>query len=80
MGNRIGTFQLELYYPGQDTPAVIGTDGIMTIDGRWTMHRAYDHIAQFARECCTRKGTDMEWRGTIYLLGGRKRSVKVSSL
>lgn len=81
MGNRIGAFQIELFLEGQDTPTVLGTDGISHVDGRWTMNRAYDYIANFAHDYCERynaHGTrKVGWRGTVYLLDGRYRSVKV---
>jgi len=81
MGNKIGTFQIELYRDGQDTPTVLGTDGISHVDGRWTMNRARDYIAGFAHDYCERYNAHAtmkaQWRGTVYLLGGRYRSVKV---
>ena len=81
MGNRIGSFQLELYRDGSDVPAVLGTDGISHVDGRWTLYRASNYVSEFAREYCDRYNSHakrkLEWRGTVYLLDGRRRSVKV---
>ena len=81
MGNRIGAFQIELFLEGQDTPTVLGTDGISHVDGRWTMNRAHDYIANFAHDYCERYNAHAtrkaQWRGTVYLLDGRYRSVKV---
>ena len=81
MANRIGKFQLELFREGSDAPAVIGTDGIAWVDGRWSIDRARDYIASLAREYCEQYNahTDMplEWRGTVYLLNARNRSITV---
>lgn len=81
MGNKIGSFQIELFRDGESVPAVLGTDGISHVDGRWTMNRAQDYIADFARDYCERYNAHatrkVEWRGTVYLLDGRYRSVKV---
>jgi hypothetical protein len=82
MANSIGMFQLELFHEGREHPAVIGTDGISWTDRRWSNSRAYDYIASLARDYCERhneKATmKLEWRGTVYLLDGRYRSIKVA--
>lgn len=70
-----GMMQLELYRPGSDTPAVVGTDYCTWIDGRWSHSRAVDHLETMAASVCERTG--LEWRRTVYLLGGRYRSVTV---
>jgi hypothetical protein len=81
MANRIGKFQLELYRDGQNEPTVLGTDGISWVDGRWSPIRAHDYVADFAREYCDRynehASMKLEWRGTVLLLNGRFRSVRV---
>jgi transposase len=75
MGNTIGSAQLELYRAGSDTPAVLGTDYVVRVDGRWTYYRAVDYVESVAREACARTG--LEWRRGLYLLGGRRRSVTI---
>lgn len=81
MGNRIGAFQIELFRDGESVPMVLGTDGISHVDGRWTLYRARDYVAEFARDYCERHNAHatrkVYWRGTVYLLDGRYRSVKV---
>ena len=78
--NNIGKFQLELYREGQDTPTVMGTDGIHWADRRWTVDRARDYVAGLARDYCERHNSratmKLEWRGTVYRLDTR-RSVKI---
>jgi len=78
--NTIGKFQLELYREGQDTPTVMGTDGIHWADRRWTVDRARDYVAGLARDYCERHNSratmKLEWRGTVYRLDTR-RSVKI---
>ena len=76
MANFLGPrVQLELFHEGRDVPAVIGTDGIVFVDGRWSRARAVAAIEAAAVEVCRRKG--MEWRRSVYLMGGRYYSVKV---
>jgi hypothetical protein len=81
MANRIGKFQIELFRNGSDVPAVIGTEGISWVDGRWSNSRAYDYIASLARDYCERHNTratvPLEWRGSVYLLNGRNRSIAI---
>ena len=81
MRSQIGKFQLELFREGQSEPAVLGTDAIGWVDGRWTEARARDYVASFAREYCdqraSRGGDTLEWRGSVYLLDGRYRSMVV---
>jgi hypothetical protein len=67
--------QIELYREGSDSPAVVGTDYIVSIDGRWSQDRAVAHIEDVARQA-TGDGK-LEWRGSVYLLGSRYRSVMV---
>lgn len=75
MGNKIGTAQLELYREGSDTPAVLGTDYVVRVDGRWTYYRAVEYVEGVAREACQRTG--LEWRRGLYLLGSRYRSITI---
>lgn len=81
MANNIGTAQLELYREGSDIPAVLGTDAIVWVDGRWSQSRAVEYLADKAREYCeaynSRATTRLEWRRSVYLLGGRRRSITV---
>jgi len=76
--NRIGNCQVELFRAGSDVPAVQGTDNQIWVDGRWGRSRAYDHVTNYAYNRAESLG--LEWRGTVYLLGGRSRSVKLSDL
>ena len=80
MRNTIGKFQLELYLEGQDTPTVMGTDGIYWADRRWTVDKARDYVAELAHDYCERYNNHatmkLEWRGTVYRLDTR-RSVTV---
>ena len=82
MANRIGKFQLEFHLEGMDGAVTFGTDGISWVDGRWSIDRARDYIASLARDYCERyneKATmKLEWRGTVYLLNGRYRSMTVA--
>lgn len=69
MSNKWGKVQAIVYRPDSDTPAVIGTAGTIRIDGRKRDDSAREAIAGFARGYAAREG--LEWRGTVYLLGGR---------
>lgn len=77
MANHLNTLQLEFYRKGSDTPAVIGTDCIMHIDGRLTLANATAEIEEMAANFIE-VHPELEWRGTVYLLGGRYASKKVS--
>jgi len=76
--NKVGTCQVELFRVGSDVPAVQGTDNCIWVDGRWGRERAYDYVANYAYDRAESLG--LEWRGTVYLLGGRYRSVKLSDI
>jgi len=67
--------QIELYREGSDSPAVVGTDYIVFIDGRWSQDRARLHVEYAASQATENSG--LEWRGGVYLLGNRYRSVMV---
>lgn len=70
-----GMMQLELYRPDSSDPAVIGTDYCVWVDGRWSHKRAIAHLEHVAYDACKRSG--LEWRRSVYLLGGRYRSVTI---
>ena len=82
MANNIGAFQIEVFHEGHEHPAVIGSDGVSRTDRRWSRERAYDYIANLAYEFCERyneqANTKLEWRGSVYLLEGRKRSMAIA--
>jgi hypothetical protein len=67
--------QVELYRDGSDSPAVLGTDYIVFIDGRWSHDRAVSHIEDVARQA-TGDGK-LVWQRSVYLLGNRYLSVMV---
>lgn len=69
------TVQIELFRSDSEQPSVLGTDCVVHIDGRWSQYRATQYVEDMAREASARRG--LEWRRTVYLLGGRYRSVKV---
>lgn len=70
-----GRMQLELYRPGSDVPAVVGTDYCTWIDGRWSHARAVAHLEAMAADITERTG--LEWRRSVYLLEQRYRSVTI---
>lgn len=70
-----GAMQLELYRKDSDVPAVIGTDYCVWIDGRWSIDRAIAHLEYVADNAMANSG--LEWRRSVYLLGGRYRSVTI---
>jgi 2-polyprenyl-6-methoxyphenol hydroxylase-like FAD-dependent oxidoreductase len=67
--------QIELYRDGSDSPAVVGTDYIVSIDGRWSHDRAVAHIEDVARQATENSG--LKWHRSVYLLGNRYLSVMV---
>ena len=67
--------QIELYREGSDSPAIVGTDYIVSIDGRWAHDRAVAHIEDVARQATESSG--LVWQRSVYLLGNRYRSVMV---
>lgn len=81
MANQFRKVQLEFYLEGMKSPAVLGMDGIVWVDGRWSHHRAVEYLEERAREYCdsynSRATSNLEWRRSVYLLGGRYRSVTV---
>ena len=81
MANGIGKVQLEFYGEGSEVPWTFGTDAIVWVDGRWSQYRAVEYLEQRAREYCdaynSRATRKIEWRRSVYLLGGRRRSIKV---
>lgn len=76
MSNKIGTVQLELYRDGSLVPAVIGTECVVSVDGRWSHARAVEYLRTVAEKYCASR--NLEWRGSVYLLGGRYRSMKLA--
>ena len=62
-------------------PWAFGTDAIVWVDGRWSQWRAVQYLEDRAREYCdiyNRRATiKIEWRRSVYLLGGRYRSITV---
>jgi hypothetical protein len=70
-----GKMQLELYRTGSDVPAVVGTDYVTWIDGRWSRDRAVAHLEAMAADITERTG--LEWRRSVYLLEQRYRSVTI---
>ena len=81
MANRIGKVQLEFYGEGSEVPWTFGTDAIVWIDGRWGQSRAVEYLTERAREYCdaynSRASRKIEWRGSVYLLNSRNRSITV---
>jgi hypothetical protein len=69
--------QVVVYRAGQAAPAVIGTDGQTWIDGRLSEWNARKALAAFAYAFAKSEG--LEWRGEVYLLGGRHRTVTVTA-
>jgi hypothetical protein len=67
--------QIELYREGSDSPAIVGTDYIVFIDGRWSQDRAVAHIEDVARQVT--ENNKLVWQRSVYLLGNRYRSVMV---
>jgi hypothetical protein len=67
--------QIELFREGSDIPAVIGTDYVVTIDGRWSQDTAMAVVESVAVQAAASRG--MEWRRSVYLLGSRYRSVTI---
>jgi hypothetical protein len=70
-----GMMQLELYRPDSSEPAVVGTDYCVWIDGRWSHARTIAHLEYVADNAIARSG--LEWRRSVYLLGGRYKSITV---
>lgn len=70
-----GMMQLELYRPDSEAPAVLGTDYCLWLDGRWSRARAIAYLEDIAEDACKRSG--LEWRRSVYLLGGRYKSVTI---
>jgi len=70
LGHRV---QIELFRDGADTPAVIGTDYIVFIDGRWSQATAVAHIEEYVDTYTRneRERTGMEWRRSVYRLRRR---------
>jgi len=71
--------QVELFRQGSNVPAVVGTDYVVFIDGRWGQARAVAHVEEYVRNRTRseRERTGMEWRRSVYLLGSRYRSVTI---
>lgn len=66
LGHRV---QIELFRDGADTPAVIGTDYTVSIDGRWSQATAVSVVEAVAHEASASYG--MEWRRSVYRLRQR---------
>lgn len=67
--------QPEFKYAKTGKPAVIGTDCIIYVDGRWSRERAEDEIRWSATTYAEKH--DLVWTGGVYLVG-RKQTVKVA--
>ena len=67
--------QPEFKYAKTGKPAVIGTDCIIYVDGRWSKRRADEHITFVAEDYAQSRG--LVWTGEMYLVG-RKRNVRVT--
>ena len=79
MANKLGIIQVELFRPGSDQPAVIGTDMVLHIDGRFSMETAKRIIiANVMHYNNMSKSSPLEWRGTVYLLQGRYKSLRIA--
>jgi hypothetical protein len=61
--------QIELFREGSDAPGVLGTDYVVTIDGRWSQGTATEIVEQIAAQAAASYG--MEWRRSVYRLGRR---------
>ena len=76
MANKLGVIGVELFRPGSDQPAITGTDMVLHIDGRFSMETAkHIIIANVMHYNAQRNGDPLEWRGSVYLLRGRYRSI-----
>lgn len=74
--NNFGTVSLEVYRKGESNFAVIGTEGIYYVDARFSRARAIEELSTFARWFVERN-PQFEWRGDVYLLGGRGKTVNL---
>lgn len=61
------TVQVELFREGSETPAVLGTDCVIGIDGRWSQARANRAVREYGQAEAEKRG--LEWRNTVYLIG-----------
>jgi hypothetical protein len=76
MANKLGVINVELFRPGSDQPAITGTDMVLHIDGRFSMETAKRIIiANVMHYNSKNQSAPLEWRGTVYLLRGRYRSI-----
>ena len=74
--NNFGPIAIEVYRKGETNFAVIGTDGVFHVDARLSHESAVERIAEFAAEFIKRNA-HFEWRGDVYLLGGRGRTLNL---
>lgn len=74
--NSFGPISIEVYYKDATQFAVIGTEGVFYVDARLSRENAIERIAQFATEF-TKRNPHFEWRGDVYLLGGRRKTLNV---
>jgi len=65
--------QVELYRRGSGVPSVLGTDYVVTIDGRWGQDRAVAYVEEYVQErtLSERERTGLVWRRSVYRLGRR---------
>lgn len=70
MRNNFGhAVQIELFRPDSDTPACVGTDYVVFIDGRWSQRTAVQHIENYVERYANDRG--LEWRRSVYRLRHR---------
>jgi hypothetical protein len=63
--------QVELYRRGSGVPSVLGTDYVVTIDGRWGQDRAVAYVEEYVQAHTLTERTGLEWRRSVYRLGRR---------
>ncbi len=63
--------QVELFRQGSDVAAVIGTDYVVHIDGRWGQDRAVAYVEEYVQTHTLTERTGLEWRRSVYRLGRR---------
>lgn len=74
--NNFGPVSIEVYRKDATQFAVIGTEGVFYVDARLSHENAVQRIAQFAADFIKRN-PHFEWRGDVYLLGGRGRTLNL---
>lgn len=74
--NNFGIVSLEVYRKGESNFAVIGTEGIYHVDARYSHATAVQRLSDFAAWFVDRN-PQFEWRGDLYLLGGRGKTINI---